>query len=212
MGNFFSIDSKFYRFLDKLADCLILNALWLLFCLPIFTIGAANTALYYTAQKSIRRDEGGVWSVFWRTFRSNFKQSTLLWIVFLLIFALLGFDYYFAYLMKGSVSAMGVFCIVIPILLALAITWSIYCFAYVSHIEDPLKTVFKNSFLICIANLPKSFLIAVGYIVCLLLFAFLPIGPLLLFLLPVLYMYFLVCPTLEKVFGKYWNMTPDEEV
>lgn len=211
MGNFFNLDSKLYRFLDKLADCLILSALWLLSCLPIITIGAANTALYYTAQKSLRKDEGGVWSVFWRSFRSNFKQSTLLWVLFLLIFALLGFDLYFAYLTKEAVSAMGVFFIAIPILLALAITWSIYCFAYISHIEDPLKRALKNSFLICLANLPRSILIAAGYLACLLLFIFLPIGPLLLFLLPALYMLFIVCPTLEKVFSKYWNMTPEEE-
>lgn len=210
MGSIFSIDGKFYKTMDKVSDCLILNILWLISCIPVITIGAANTALYYTVQKVLRKDEGTVWSTYWRTFASNFKQGTLLWIVFLLLFLLLGYDLYFAYILSGGVSAMKVFCVALPILMLIILIWSIYSFGYIAHIEDRLSVVFKNTFLICIANFPRTLLLAVGYLLCIVLILFLPVGPLLLFVVPAVYMWALVCPTLEKVFSKYWDMTPAE--
>lgn len=206
MGSIFSLDGKFYKTLDKLADCLILNLLWLLCCIPIVTIGAANTALYYTTQKVIRKEEGSVWSTYWRTFRSNFKQGTILWIIFLALLLLLGLDLYYAYILKGAISAMHVFCILLPFILMMVITWSVYCFAYIAHIEDRLGTVLKNCFLICISNPLRTLLLAAGYLLCLLLMIFVSFGPMLIFILPVAYMYLIACPTLEKVFSKYWNM------
>ena len=43
---FLSIDSKFIAFLTRVADLMILNMIYVLCCIPIFTIGAATTALY----------------------------------------------------------------------------------------------------------------------------------------------------------------------
>lgn len=206
MGSIFSIDGKFYKTMDKVADCLILNVLWLLSCIPVITIGAANSAFYYTVQKVLRKEEGSVWSTYWRTFRSNFKQATLLWIIDLVLFIVLGLDLYFAILFSGVIPAMKMFYVLIPFLMLIVSAWSIYCFAYITHIEDKLKTVLKNCFLISIGNFLKTLLIAVGYVVCLVLILFVSFGPLLMFILPVVYLWFFVCPTLEKVFGKYWNM------
>lgn len=206
MGSIFSLDGKLYKTLDKLADCLILNLLWLLCCIPIATIGAANTALYYTTQKVLRKEEGSVWSTYWRTFRSNFKQGTILGIIFLVLMTVLGLDLYFAYILEGSLSVMRVFYVLIPIILLVVLTWSIYCFAYIAHIEDRLGTVLKNCFLICITNLPRVILLAGGYILCLLLLIFVSFGPMLILVLPAAYMYLIVCPTLETVFSKYWDM------
>ena len=68
--------------------------LWFMCCIPVFTIGAATTALYYTVNKSIKNDRGYASSEFFSAFKSNFKQSTVIWLIFLAIYALLGFDYY----------------------------------------------------------------------------------------------------------------------
>ena len=38
MNNLFSLDSPLMRFLSKVADCVILNLLWIIGCLPIVTI------------------------------------------------------------------------------------------------------------------------------------------------------------------------------
>ena len=68
MGGIFSLDGPLMQLLNKLADLLTLSILWLLGCLPIVTIGASTTALYYAVMKMIR-GEGRVSSNF---FKSSF--------------------------------------------------------------------------------------------------------------------------------------------
>ena len=50
---FFSYESRFSQLLLKLCYSCYLNLLWLVCSLPIFTMGAATTALYYTCLKVI---------------------------------------------------------------------------------------------------------------------------------------------------------------
>ena len=78
---FFNMDNKFFQFMGQLADAFILSVLWLLACIPVVTAGASTTALFYTIHKVLRRQQGYLWSVFWDSFRSNFKQSTKIWLV-----------------------------------------------------------------------------------------------------------------------------------
>ena len=54
----FNIDNKFFRALNKLVDMVILSFCWIISCIPVFTIGAASTALYDTSRRVIHRDEG----------------------------------------------------------------------------------------------------------------------------------------------------------
>ena len=75
-------------------DILYVSVLWILACIPIVTIGAATTALYYTVNKVVRHTRGYVWKDFWGAFRSNFKQSTIVWLVVMAVSALLIFDTY----------------------------------------------------------------------------------------------------------------------
>jgi uncharacterized membrane protein YesL len=55
MQKYFSPDSPFMSFIGKLADTLLLNILWLLFCLPVFTIGPSTAALYTVTLKMGRQ-------------------------------------------------------------------------------------------------------------------------------------------------------------
>ena len=80
---FLSYDSKFGRFFLKLSYACCLNFMWFICCLPVFTIGAATTALYYTSFK-IAKDEGSfITTMFFRSFRQNFKQATVIWMIML---------------------------------------------------------------------------------------------------------------------------------
>ena len=42
----FNYDSPFWSFMSRLADLIILNLLWIVFCIPVVTIGASTTAMY----------------------------------------------------------------------------------------------------------------------------------------------------------------------
>lgn len=99
MKSIFSYESKFMQTLLIAADYIILNAVFILFCIPLFTIGAAQAGLY-TAMKVLRdkEDDSSVLKAFFRGFRSGFGSITLVWCVFSVVIVLLGYNLIAAWL------------------------------------------------------------------------------------------------------------------
>ena len=83
MSNFFNMDNGLFRALGKLADLMLLNILFLVCSLPIFTIGASFTAMYYVTLKLAENEEGYIARGFWKSFKQNFKQATIIWLILL---------------------------------------------------------------------------------------------------------------------------------
>lgn len=76
-----------WNLLNNITDALFLSLCWCFCCLPIFTIGAATTALYDSAAHGLRHKEPGIYRRFFRTFKNELKTAsavTLLWGVILL--------------------------------------------------------------------------------------------------------------------------------
>ena len=96
MNRSLSTDNPIMNFLTIVCDIVILHFLWLLTSLPILTIGASTTALYYTTMKCIRNGQGGVVKLFFKSFRENFKQATGIGVLALLAGVLCAFDMWFA--------------------------------------------------------------------------------------------------------------------
>lgn len=93
--NFFSYESKPMQILSFLGDLIFLNFAYLLCCIPIFTIGAAQAGLY-TAVKVLTdpEDESSALGAFFRGFANGFGTITLTWgIVTLLLCAMAGCGY-----------------------------------------------------------------------------------------------------------------------
>ena len=116
MGKLFDYEHPFLRLLSKISDLFVLNLMTLVLCLPIVTIGASITAAHYTALK-LHRGESYVMQSFWKSFKENFKQSTIIWMIFALFFVV----EYLAFItlsngttetdltMQGVIVATGVF-------------------------------------------------------------------------------------------------------
>ncbi len=101
----FNYDNPVWRFIGKLGDLILLNILWVICCIPIFTAGAATTAVYYVTLKLVRDDDDSTIRSFFRSFTQNFKQATAIWILILLAGALVAFDLRF---LLGGATAAGV--------------------------------------------------------------------------------------------------------
>ena len=69
--NFLSSDSLLGRFFNLVFDLVIMHLIWIICSLPIFTIGASTTALYYAFMKRTRRDEGYIWKNFFLFFHTS---------------------------------------------------------------------------------------------------------------------------------------------
>ena len=72
---FFSTDGSLYKFLTRLWDMIKLNLLWILFSLPIVTMGAATVAVYSVTLKMVDDTEGYVGRQFIKAFKENWKQG-----------------------------------------------------------------------------------------------------------------------------------------
>ena len=92
MDRLFNVNNPIMRALSKLFDIGWLSLIYVVFCVPLVTIGAATTSLYYVSAKVLRKDRGYVWSEFWHSFKLNFKPATLIWLIFAAIYGLLYFN------------------------------------------------------------------------------------------------------------------------
>ena len=97
MENLFSPDNKLYGLINKLFYSCWLNILWFICCIPIITIGASTSALYYVSLKIARDQEGNITKQFIKSFRDNFKKSTCIWMILLFVGIILAADGYILY-------------------------------------------------------------------------------------------------------------------
>ena len=83
----FNYDNPVWRFIGKLGDLMILNILWVICSIPIFTMGASTTAVYYVTMKLVRGDDGYTLRNYFKSFKENFKQATVIWLLMLQVWS-----------------------------------------------------------------------------------------------------------------------------
>ncbi|WP_028242890.1 YesL family protein [Pseudobutyrivibrio ruminis] len=198
MGRFFN--SKIFDGITKVTDVMLIGFYFIVCSLPIFTIGASSTALYYAIHKSVFRGRGYT-TEFFRSFKDNFKQSTLSWLIFMVLFGVLSADIYVTRNFIQANSPMAAASVFFLVLLIFTIVWSIYHFAYIARFANSFKESFKISAIIMIANIGWSIaIIAVVIVLVLLMYRFM----ILIVFAPGIFACALH-PILEKVFRKYMS-------
>lgn len=141
------------NFLTIVCDIVILHFLWLLTSLPVLTIGASTTALYYTTMKCIRNGQGGVVKMFFKSFKDNFKQATGIGILALLAGFVCAFDMWFA--INRNIRIMMVIFTIMSLLYLFTV---LYVFPLQAQFENTIKATIRNAFLMSIKNLPWTLL------------------------------------------------------
>lgn len=112
----FAYDGDFYSLTQRIFDYIVLTVLWLLFCLPIFTLAASTSAFYYTTVKVLRKDRGHLWEEFWRSFKMNLRDGLFFSILFFALAWVLSFN--LGYAPEISRGDFGIFLIVFYTILA----------------------------------------------------------------------------------------------
>ena len=139
----FNIDGPFYRIGSILADILILGLLWFLLALPIFTIGASTSAVYYVFTKRVNGREGYIWSDFWRSFRQNFFTATAVWMTLLLIYIVQSF----IIMNVGLLGDMANFVLITQFVILMQMAFiTMYAFPLISRFEMGYREIFKTAF------------------------------------------------------------------
>ena len=150
---FFSYDSKFSQVLLKVCSSCYLNLLWFVCSLPIITVGASTTALYYVSLKLVRDEGTSLTRQFFHAFRENFKQGTALWLILLGAGLFLAGDGYILYhLRQSSAGTMAViWTLVLAVVIAATVVYVIellFIFPLLASVSNTNKAMLKNAFLI----------------------------------------------------------------
>lgn len=161
MNRLFNLDNPFMQFLFRVSDLIILNLIFMLSCIPIVTIGASISALHSVCLKIVRGQESYMWQGFWKAFRQNFKQGTVLWIISIVIFFVIHMD--FTILNAGDHPLFGYVKVALGSVTAVLFSMFIYVFPIISHFRCTIRQAIKNSLFMTIGHLPFSILLVVMY-------------------------------------------------
>ena len=153
----FNIDSPFFRFLTTLADFVVLNIVFLLSCVPIFTIGTSLTALYHVTMQEARTEHGYILRNYFTSWKQNFKQSTAIWTIYFVLGAILLFNLSFWYALKST--AGNIVLAVLLIATAVYVVSFMYLFPLQARFANPIRQTIKNSVFIALQNLRMTLLL-----------------------------------------------------
>ena len=151
----FNYDNPVWRFIGKLGDLILLNLLWTVCSIPVITIGASTTAVYYVKLKMVRDENDSTVRSFFHSFKDNFKQATAIWAIFLAVGLILAFDIWF--FVTGQAPVPGIAGnLMTAISGGMAILYLftyIYVFPIQARFYNPVKYTIRNAFIMSIRHL-----------------------------------------------------------
>lgn len=143
--------SPVVRFMDLIGELFVLNLVYLLFSLPLVTIGASTTALYAVSMKLVKNEEGPIFQSFLNEFKNNWKKSSQLWGLILVYLIILFSQYIIVINYAAAIS--NFYMIVLFIEIFAGLLTSAFVFPLMARYENSLKGTIKNAFLIGISHL-----------------------------------------------------------
>ncbi len=174
----------FVRFWSILArhffDICKVSMLYVLFCIPIVTIGPATAAATYVLRNIAREEHTFIWMDFYDNFKRNFKQAFITGIFDLIASALFVLNLWFYLVGLANNEAPKYFYLMLGAAVAIFVFYFIakmYVYPIIVTFDISVKNAYKNSFIFTGAKLLKN----------LLFFILKMLVPFALFILPILY-------------------------
>ncbi|MBO5302885.1 MAG: YesL family protein [Lachnospiraceae bacterium] len=203
MAKLFSPDNPVWRVMGIVADFFLLTILWAVCSLPIITIGASTTAVYYVALKMVDKREGYIVKTFFKAFKDNFGQSTVLWVIMAVIGFVLANGMYICRQLDNSMA--GVYFWIFLILGVLYIFMLNVMFALEARLATTVGNMFMMTFMVCLKNFSWVLFMTV-MTVCVVIFGIFVFWPVLVLVVgAIAYLHAMVYRHI--IFPKYnWNL------
>lgn len=151
---FFSLDSPLMQALNKMADLMWLNVLTVLCCIPVVTVGASLTAMHYMLLKIVRNEETYITKGFFKSFKDNFRQATVIWLIQLVVTILLAGDFYIMY--KSETQFHVVFQALLMVVVVITVFTATFVYPVLAKFDNSIFRTIKNAFYMSILQLPKT--------------------------------------------------------
>lgn len=206
----FSNDTGFARFMNVLADILIIGILWIICCIPVITAGTATIAAYYAMAKTVRYSEGYAARNFFHGFKVNFKQSFPMTLLFVVGIALVVIDIVYAWGNRSSFNDSMVF-IMLLIAFMMSVLAGYYC-VLISRFSKKTGELLKLSFIVGFRYLYVTVPVLIVFGACIAAMIFMPW---LIVFLPGIYMFALTYPMewiLHKLMPKPEEGSPEADI
>ena len=171
--NILKPDSPVMDFISTVADIIILNLLFIICSLPIVTFGAAYSAKYYVVMKKVRGEDSGTIVPFFKAFKRNFKQSTIVWIIMLVVISIIGLDWQWI-MYNGWSNTPMIYRIGVIVFSVIALLITITAFPTIARYEMKTTEVFKAALIFVIIKfipLALILLLMIGSVVACLWYA-----------------------------------------
>lgn len=163
MNDLLNPEGKVMQFFTKIAYSAYLNVLWFFCCLPIVTVGASTTALFYVTLKVAKNEEGNVTKAFFRSFKQNFRKATIIWLILLVVGLALALDGYVFYHMRFENAFWTIGTAIFFVALAAYAIVLMYIFPLLARFENTIKAMFLNSIILGMRFLLCTVVMAVIY-------------------------------------------------
>lgn len=154
MGRIFDMNNKFFGFMSKVADLCILNIICVVCCIPVITAGASITAMYYVTLKMVRNEEAYIIRSFFKSFKQNFKQATIINLIMLLIGLVLYVDLNVSKAMQGG--AGQIFQVIFMAFVLIYFILFLYVYPVLARFYNTIKNTIKNALFMAIRHLPYT--------------------------------------------------------
>lgn len=176
---------------------LLVNLIYLLFCLPIVTIGPATAALYRVTVTMVRDKNVYAWRDFWEAFKSNWKQGLLFGIPFtLFLIAAVWMN------LMGLFQGIGSLLLMSAVWTMLGLSVFCYVFALISNVNLRAGPLLKDAVFLMVLGKFRTLaaaLVMYGVDMALLLYWPLSFPALVVaFAFPTLFSSFMVWPVIQK--------------
>ena len=159
MDRFFNMDNKFFTFMSRVADLIILNLLCIVCCIPVVTIGPSIAAMFYVTLKMVRNEESYIVRGFFKSFKQNLKQGIVINLIMLAAALLLYFDISICRSTPGTIGK--VLMVLFMMILVVYLMIFLYIYPVLAKFYNTIKNTFTNAFLMSIRHLPYTILMMV---------------------------------------------------
>lgn len=165
LQSLFGMEGPVWKFFNRTADLILLGILWFVTSIPLVTLGASTTAAYYVVLSMVRKEEGYLFRGYVKSFRLNFKQATVAWLLLLVAFTFLGIDifYYASRAGQAAKIILGISaCLGIGLLLL-----TLYLFPVISRFSNTTTRQFSTAFLLAGRHITRTIplgVLAAGYV------------------------------------------------
>ena len=205
----FNPDSKFSQFIYSVMDYVKLGLIFLLFSIPGFTAGAAAAAVMTVGMRIERKEAPTIFRPFWQAFKDNFRQGTILTVLFMAVFGFLAADWYVLMQMEQTL-LIRLICAIIFVLALLAAELMMWVFPTLARFILTNRQIIHNAVIHMFARFPQTLLALAAAVGGFILAALVPqVLPLVTFFVPAFVVWYM-SRTCVKRFRKFDGSAEEE--